>query len=625
MTYQSNKGFAFEGGNVGIGTTSPGVALQIQNNAGNNSYVLQGLGNNIDKNRIFGILDTHIPSTNRSAGALALHESDSTTNIFLSAHPDADSYINNGGKVGIGTASPEVMLDVDGKIQIQSDQFWFKGENFRLIDRSSGDSVERMRIDSDGNVGIGTTNPFAKLHLQGSKAVASADVEDQLIFHRGFNSGVQDTRFGALSFGTSGNLGHAGRLDFKLSSSYATPGSVPTNLGDVTTVMTLDGSGKVGIGTTNPFGKLHVVANETYADPYNYRVNPAVKIRNDAQLEPTVLSMEGENSLGSNMYGNIIWNSLNSQLESYFAINADIRDANHLVIRGDGNVGIGTTDPVNILHIHGDSSDENGDVALRIQNPNSGTTTTSSIRFTNTTSTFDHAAIVATREGSHPNLGSLQFYTNQNSNSGTPAMTIDSVSNVGIGTTDPSGIVNASTALNAFAYIKNGGHGVFTSNSIGPGIYINKTNASTSQATDYINFRNKGTKVGGIEYDGTDVLISQDSDERLKTNIKDSESGLNVINSLQVRSFDWINDSRRSKRFGFVAQEMQEVFEEAVKVGGEDENEDPWGIYDTKLIPILTKAIQEQQQLIEQLKSQNESQQSTIDSLVSRIENLENK
>ena len=82
---------------------------------------------------------------------------------------------------------------------------------------------------------------------------------------------------------------------------------------------------------------------------------------------------------------------------------------------------------------------------------------------------------------------------------------------------------------------------------------------------------------------------------------------MSLVNDLKIRSFDWVEAKRQSKKFGFIAQEMHEVFEDAVKVGGEDENEDPWGIYDSKLIPVLTKAIQEQQTIINDLKSRIET------------------
>jgi len=81
---------------------------------------------------------------------------------------------------------------------------------------------------------------------------------------------------------------------------------------------------------------------------------------------------------------------------------------------------------------------------------------------------------------------------------------------------------------------------------------------------------------------------------------------------------------------GVIAQQVLTVDELAFAVSPEGVDEDgtvtsPHGLDYNSLFTYAIAAIQEQQQLIEQLKSQNESQQSTINSLVSRIENLENK
>lgn len=290
------------------------------------------------------------------------------------------------------------------------------------------------------------------------------------------------------------------------------------------------------------------------------------------------------------------------------------------VVRGlgeyTGNVGIGTTTPGAKLTV----AQGSGTIG--------GNDLTQACFLAGTSSTgigIDDNEIIKKQgtNGSSLNLGSLginadiRFKTGADTDPASATyelpyerMRITSDGNVGIGTGSPADIVSASTATNAFAYIKTNGYGVFTSDSTGPAVYINKTNGTTSQAVDYINFRNQGLITGSIEYDGIDVDFVQASDARLKENIQDSESGLILVNNLKVRSFDWVGEKRKSKRFGFVAQEMHEVFEEAVKIGGEDENESPWGISDSKLIPVLTKAIQEQQQIIEDLKSRIETLES---------------
>ena len=86
------------------------------------------------------------------------------------------------------------------------------------------------------------------------------------------------------------------------------------------------------------------------------------------------------------------------------------------------------------------------------------------------------------------------------------------------------------------------------------------------------------------------------SDSRLKTNIVYAPSAISKVNALQVRSFDWIA-SGEHVNYGFVAQELRQVEPTAVQVG------DTWTIEQSKLIPTLTKALQEALALIEDLKT----------------------
>lgn len=101
------------------------------------------------------------------------------------------------------------------------------------------------------------------------------------------------------------------------------------------------------------------------------------------------------------------------------------------------------------------------------------------------------------------------------------------------------------------------------------------------------------------------------SDSRVKTNIVTMEDGLSTINKVRPVTFDWspvegVSD-REGADFGFIAQELEEVIPGAVHTRTDG--------YKTvryeKVVPVLVQAIKEQQSL--------------IDSLVARIEALENK
>lgn len=116
------------------------------------------------------------------------------------------------------------------------------------------------------------------------------------------------------------------------------------------------------------------------------------------------------------------------------------------------------------------------------------------------------------------------------------------------------------------------------------------------------------------------------SDARLKENVVDASGKLQDLLSLRVKNFNLIGHDK--KQIGFIAQEFEQVFPSLVSSEDTREYDDDGdvisGIEDSKSLKvgmefaILTKAIQEQQTIIE-------SQQSTIDDLIARIETLENK
>lgn len=85
------------------------------------------------------------------------------------------------------------------------------------------------------------------------------------------------------------------------------------------------------------------------------------------------------------------------------------------------------------------------------------------------------------------------------------------------------------------------------------------------------------------------------SDERLKENIVDAPSALDKVRAMQVRSYDW-KESGEHVEHGFVAQELHLAEPAAVAMG------DTWTIEPAKIVPVLTKALQEALLKIEQLE-----------------------
>lgn len=97
------------------------------------------------------------------------------------------------------------------------------------------------------------------------------------------------------------------------------------------------------------------------------------------------------------------------------------------------------------------------------------------------------------------------------------------------------------------------------------------------------------------------AIQTNTSDRNLKENIEDSEeNALDKIKSIQHRKFDWIKDGTHQKN-GVIAQELEEIDEEFV-IKTTFENETKYSINILNLLTTTTKAMQEQQLLIEQMQ-----------------------
>jgi hypothetical protein len=118
------------------------------------------------------------------------------------------------------------------------------------------------------------------------------------------------------------------------------------------------------------------------------------------------------------------------------------------------------------------------------------------------------------------------------------------------------------------------------------------------------------------------------SDRRAKSDIKDSPLGLDFIKTLRPVSYFKKNDENKKTEYGFIAQEV----EATLKKAGDSNNGviyvDPDGNYGMRyndIIPITVKAVQEQQELIEELKKVNAELIKANADILKRLEKLEKK
>ncbi len=141
-------------------------------------------------------------------------------------------------------------------------------------------------------------------------------------------------------------------------------------------------------------------------------------------------------------------------------------------------------------------------------------------------------------------------------------------------------------------------------------LILNNTNASES--TYVIDFRQQGTDSGRIRVLANSVEYQTSSDYRLKENVIYDWDAIPRLKELKPVRFNWIKDSTNTVIDGFIAHETQEVVPESVggikdevyPEGHEKAGEPKYqGIDQSKLVPLLAKAMIEQQEIIEQLQA----------------------
>jgi len=130
-------------------------------------------------------------------------------------------------------------------------------------------------------------------------------------------------------------------------------------------------------------------------------------------------------------------------------------------------------------------------------------------------------------------------------------------------------------------------------------IAIDTLTTGGTTAMSFFNGQGSGVRVGYIGTSGSSTSYNTSSDQRLKKNIADAVDAGSVIDAIQVRQFDWkINDEHQ--RYGMIAQELDEVFPEAVAHGPTET--DMLAVDYSKLVPMLVKEIQSLRARVAQLE-----------------------
>jgi hypothetical protein len=318
-------------GNVGIGTTSPNTALEVDGaiTTTTSDYVQGSTGSRL-------ILET--------AGAGNTHSFIQAQNSGGNSNSEDLALQLYGGNLGVGLAIPLEKLHVNGSLELQSGfhisstdgNYW---QRIRTEDGSasttnafnfetrngSGAYLQHMVIRNDGNVGIGTTSPGAKLDVVGNVNT------DNSISIQGLDTGNPSASSEELrlsGYGVLGNRsamyitnGHAtGTMRFGVGGSGGNHGS--------NTKMVLNSSGNLGIGTTIPSKRLQV----SHSDANNGLLLEHTSQASGFQILQNIRQTEG-----------LIWQKQTN----------DSFTSNLMTLGYDGDLGIGTTSPGSLLHVEG--------------------------------------------------------------------------------------------------------------------------------------------------------------------------------------------------------------------------------------------------------------------------------
>jgi hypothetical protein len=469
-------------GNVGIGTDAPASKLQV--------------AGTIDVNTASSGLPT-IKLSHTNTGADNFEIKAGTTGVANSGFSirDVDAsanrlVIDSDGNVGIGTDAPEKKLQVSGDAKI--DTFLTVGDSGQantylyLLSSTSGTSnlrmgdtdtdagaiiysnasnfmdfrvnaSERLRIDSSGNVGIGTSTPDYELQVGDGTATETINIK------------ALNTNPSRIFFSDNDAIGQ-GRIHYEHGGDYM------NFYTDNSERMRIDGSGNVGIGVS-PSAKLHVEGGRSY-----FFSGDAYSVALAQTLGQGAYAYLGTNASGDfNVYDTV----------------GNLR----LTVEQGGNVGIGTDSPGARLNVAGALGAVIGGGA-------------SAIRMTNT-DTSNYASISAGIVGT--SNGGMDFSVD-----GTRRMVISGSGKVGIGTDSPSAPLSIDTGTTGtIAQFRGADTDILNIDGDSDAIVLDARNVA------YLGFEMQGTERMRIDSSG-DVLVG-------KTTVSLGEVGVEVKPNGEVR------------------------------------------------------------------------------------------
>ena len=458
--------------------------------------------------------------------------------------------------ITLTNTSVATFQDSDGDTKIQMEE---SSDEDKIRFDTGG--TERMIIDDAGNVGIGG-NPDTnyKFHVQSAGDTlskidtTSSSGQGQQQVHNSDGNGLSTISYSGSASGTLFGLNRAAKsfITSNLETVIGTSSDHFLAFGTNSTErIRITNDGKVGIGDDSPDRNLVVKSTSTSA---------AIKLVNSSSAALSMINFTNANVDFGNSHatGNLTLYTNNGNANMIMSDTGNLYltgGTDRRIKLGDGGTA-GESDSNNTVHIRGDGA------TMKLMAASGG-----------------------------------GYVFEQDGTEKMRIATTASYANLCIGRTGIIG--DASVGL----HLTTGGWaiGEGTAGNTTAGSYRRAYFASADDNLYYWNGNNQAylTSAG---------VWTDASDERLKKDIVDIPYGLDVVKSLKPRKYKMkVNDL---EQVGFIAQEVKDIIPEVAELTtvehSDKENQDQYGLSYGHLTAVLTKAIQEQQVIIEDLKSRIE-------------------
>jgi hypothetical protein len=426
-------------GNVGIGATvitNPAGFNHVVQIAGSGAQILSfstststarqwDIG--VNDSAGTGSQDFDIYDATTAAHRLVVKGSSGNIGIGTTA-PNANLHVLSAGntrvRIEAGTGSI-ALLDFD-RGAVSNGQISVDASNNMLFHSGASLSFQPLTLNgTTGNVGIGTTGPQDKLDVQGGNIRNSAlsSVGNRCVYADSNGTLHIKSDDCGLAGASGDNLGnHIATQNIQLNNNWL------SNDGGSEGIR-VDNTGNVGVGVAGSTYQLEVASNIGITASEVAGTNPTLVIRDNSAAQTRVSAVNFNNSSDTTR-GQI------NYIQSTGTMGFNTAGARAVTILSSGNVGIGTSNPGDLLHV---LKAQNAITNIQVQNTTAGAAAQAAFLAKSDTSNLYIGAHSSTF-GTRPGIGFIDAQTNNDlalMTNDTERITIQAGGNVGIGTTGP--------------------------------------------------------------------------------------------------------------------------------------------------------------------------------------------